>query len=183
MVRPAARLVALSAILAAARGLGQEELLPIDDESLMPSAEEVAASLAGFDERARAAADGGAAAWDAKLRAASALADSRRRTQEERATGKYDSAALSGGTELSWPEAMTEPAAAGCADEVAENAGAAQELCRYDCATLKERFLPDAPPEKTRCFLYDPVSATWPDEMLSMRKQTQDWHTCEFLHC
>jgi hypothetical protein len=191
--------IGFAALMLAVVGATAAELLrPFDDPAMMPSAEEVAASRAAFDERAR----GRAATWGAKLRAASAQADARRRAQEEdgghhASIFKYDSQALSGGTDISWGSAMTEPAAVGCTDEAAENAGAAQ-LCQYSCATLKARFLPDAPLAKTRCFLYDHGSGTWPEstagpsagggaaaaemtELLSMRQHTQDWHTCENL--
>ena len=187
------------AISSAARAGEGERLLAVEDTSLMPSAEEVAASRAAFDlRRAHAGADGGATPWGAQLRAASVQAASKRRAQEQgRAILKYDVAALSGVQvdDISWTSAVVEPAAAGCTDAAADNAGAAQELCRYSCAKLKELFLPGAPPAKTRCFLYDPVSQTWPEsaptedgqmadgssELLSMRMQTQDWHRCELL--
>jgi hypothetical protein len=163
-------------------------LLQIDDPALMPSAKDVVASRAAFDERSHSS-----AAWEAQLRAASAQEEVRRRAQEEGDSPvpilKYDSTALSGGAEISWPSAMVEPVAAGCTDEVAENTGTAQ-LCHYTCATLKARLLPNAPLTKTRCFIYDPVSETWPEstagpnagemaDLLSMRLQTQDWHTCK----
>jgi hypothetical protein len=184
---------------AALIGGGEQQLLAVEeDTSLMPSAEEVAASRAAFDlRRAHAVANGGAAAWDAQLRAASEvqMASKRRAQEQGRAILTYNVAALSGVQldNITWSSAMTEPAATGCTDAAADNAGAAQELCRYSCAKLKALFLPGAPPAKTRCFLYDPVSQTWPEsaptedgqvagrssELLSMRMQTQDWHRCE----
>ena len=192
---------ALFTTLVAATGLLEQQhegivLLPIDDPTLMPSAEEVAASRVAFEERAR----GGASAWDARLGASSTQA--RRRAQEggnsptpHNFRFKYDSSALSGGADVTWASAMTEPAAVACTDEAAENLGAS-EPCQYSCATLRTRFLPHAPLEKTRCFIYDRDSETWPEstagrpaaegadaadmsELLSMRMQTQDWHICE----
>lgn len=188
---------------AAFAGGGEQQLLAVEeDTSLMPSAEEVAASRAAFDlRRAHAVANGAAAAWDAQLQMASKpevqMASKRRAQEQGRAILKYDVAALSGVQmdDVAWSSAMTEPAATDCMDAAADNAGAAQELCRYSCAKLKALFLPGAPPAKTRCFLYDPVSQTWPEsaptedghvagsssELLSMRMQTQDWHKCELL--
>lgn len=192
-----------TAALAAAAGPGSLErkyeddglLLRIDDPTMMPSAQEVAASRAAFDERTGAS----ASTWDAILKASSAQA--RRRTQEGSGSHtsrawKYDSTALSSGADISWANAMTEPATMDCVDEVAENYGAA-EPCQYTCITLKARFLPNAPLAKTRCFIYNRDSNTWPEssatpdastgahaaemsELLSMRQQTQDWHTCKY---
>lgn len=191
-----------TAALAAAAGPGSLErnqddglLLRIDDPTMMPSAQEVAASRAAFDERTGAS----ASTWDAILKASSAQA--RRRAQEGSGSHtsrawKYDSTALSSGADISWANAMTEPATMDCVDEVAENYGAA-EPCQYTCITLKARFLPNAPLAKTRCFIYNRDSNTWPEssatpdastgahaaemsELLSMRQQTQDWHTCKY---
>eukprot|EP01045_Picozoa_sp_COSAG04_P015552 COSAG04_NODE_1236_length_7618_cov_4.893470_1_plen_454_part_10 len=65
------------------------------------------------------------------------------------------------------------PAATGCDDPLATNAGAAAP-CAYDCEVLQREYFPG---EESRCFLYDPSSGTWPEiggqgaELLSMRKE------------
>ena len=69
-----------------------------------------------------------------------------------------------------------------CSDPLATNAGQPTP-CIYDCADLQREYFPAPQSQTTRCFLFDPVTETWPEaggqgaELLSMRQQRFETHT------
>lgn len=179
MVLCGTHLVTLVGFLTTSNGMEYGEL-----DKLMPSATQVEASRAQWVERV-ASREGGS--WDAQLRAAASTAGSRRRAQDGAGlTWKYDSSAMTG-QDFAVLEATTmsqgSESSRICDDNLAQNHGS-EGLCQYNCAQLTQTFFPNTPLPKTKCFLYDSASRTWPEvsgalELLSMRQAEQDWHICE----
>ena len=79
--------------------------------------------------------------------------------------------------------AVLDPSSSTCEDPLAANVYGGLP-CTYTCEALCAEYFPGAQPQATRCFLYDPTAAAWPEidgqqssELLGMRKQRFDTHT------
>jgi len=51
-----------------------------------------------------------------------------------------------------------------CDDQLASNIDEPAP-CTYDCADLQREYFPGQQSQQTRCFLFDPTSSTWPDDL------------------
>ena len=148
----------------------------LDDDSMIPSAEEAVAAATAWKGRVASTnpdekADGIRALLDAKR--------SKRRSLQytNHQDWKYELAHVRGVPVTGLSDATSAVSRGTCNDNLAVNFGV-NEYCRYDCEVLKQIFFPaDA---STLCFAYatpETASSAWPLELMGMRQDWLDWLT------